>query len=97
MKKQRVPPWVDKEAIAAIYKEARRVSMVTGVPHHVDHVIPLAGKFVSGLHVHTNLAIVPAAVNLKKYNRAAECEDPLATLGFVGKFRYMKRASSSKS
>jgi hypothetical protein len=36
---------------------------------HVDHEIPLKGKYVSGLHVETNLRIIPAVENLKKGRR----------------------------
>ncbi len=62
-------PWADSEAVRAIYAEARRISRETGVPHHVDHIIPLQGEYVSGLHVDTNLRIVEGAENLRKGNR----------------------------
>jgi hypothetical protein len=42
---------------------------ITGYAWHVDHVIPLNGKVVSGLHVWNNLAVIPAAQNLSKGNR----------------------------
>ena len=66
---QRMPPWANGAAIRAIYAEARRLTRETGIQHHVDHVIPLQGEFVTGLHVETNLQILPAADNIKKRNR----------------------------
>lgn len=42
---------------------------MTGFSWHVDHVIPLNGKVVSGLHVWNNLAVIPAAENMSKSNR----------------------------
>lgn len=64
----RTPPWADKEAIDAIYEEARALQEATGIPHHVDHIYPLRGEKVSGLHVEGNLRAVPAKVNLTKSN-----------------------------
>ena len=65
----RMPPWASGAAIRAIYAEAKRLSKETGVPHHVDHVIPLQGEYVTGLHVETNLQILSASANLAKRNR----------------------------
>lgn len=62
------PQWVDRVALSAVYAECRRLSAATGTPHHVDHVVPLAGKTVCGLHVPWNLRVVPASVNLQKGN-----------------------------
>lgn len=66
---QALPAWADIEAIKAVYEEAAKISAATNVPHHVDHDIPLRGKLVCGLHVHTNLKIIPALENLRKSNR----------------------------
>ena len=68
-KSMRTPPWSDLAAIEAIYRDCERISAETGIPHHVDHDVPLRGKLVSGLHVPLNLKIIPAAENLKKKNK----------------------------
>lgn len=67
--KQQTPGWADREKIAAIYIERERISKETGISHHVDHIVPLKGKNVCGLHVEYNLRIVPATENLKKANK----------------------------
>lgn len=65
------PAWLSKrqrDAIAAIYAEAARLTEETGIPHHVDHIVPLKGRGVCGLHVPWNLRAIPAAENLAKSN-----------------------------
>lgn len=65
----RTPTWADQKAIKAIYAEALRLTRETGIKHQVDHVIPLQGRFVSGLHIETNLQILTATANHEKFNR----------------------------
>ena len=65
----RTPPWADIKKIKAVYIEASRITKETGIPHEVDHIIPLQGEFVSGLHVHTNLQILTREQNRSKGNR----------------------------
>ncbi len=70
-KLQRTPKWLTREDLAeikGIYAEARRREKETGEPHHVDHVYPLQGRLVSGLHVPSNLQILSARENLTKNN-----------------------------
>lgn len=63
------PHWADIDAITAIYAEARRLTDTTGVPHDVDHIVPLQGRGVCGLHVPWNLQPIPARENRAKQNR----------------------------
>jgi hypothetical protein len=65
------PPWLTEKQlhdITVIYTACTKVSKRTGKPHHVDHVIPLQGENICGLHVPWNLAIIPAKMNLSKSN-----------------------------
>lgn len=65
------PIWACKQAIVSVYAEADRRTRKTGVPHHVDHVIPLKHPLVCGLHVEFNLQAIPAVDNLRKHNSFA--------------------------
>jgi hypothetical protein len=64
-----MPAWADPEAIKAVYVEAARLTAETGIPHEVDHTIPLLGENVSGLHVAENLRAIPRLDNRRKGNR----------------------------
>ena len=61
-KAKRIPPWANLEAIKAIYQEAA----IKGLT--VDHVVPLRGKYVSGLHVENNLQLLTKSENSRKGN-----------------------------
>lgn len=57
--------------INVIYEESKRISKKTGVPMHVDHIVPLCGmkdgkQVVCGLHAPWNLRIISARENVKK-------------------------------
>lgn len=67
--KRATPPWADMEAIKAVYAEADRLTVATGVEHHVDHIVPLKGELVCGLHVHWNLQPLPWRDNISKKNK----------------------------
>lgn len=66
--RQATPAWADLGAIQQFYRVAKTMEDMTGEKWHVDHVYPLRGKFVCGLHVPENLRVIQASVNLAKYN-----------------------------
>jgi hypothetical protein len=71
-KLKRVPCWLtdtDFKEIKQIYLNAKEQSDKEGKKYHVDHIIPLRGKYVSGLHVPSNLRILLAEENLVKSNK----------------------------
>jgi hypothetical protein len=61
-KLQRTPLWYSSAAVAAIYKELKP-------GYHIDHIVPLQGEFVSGLHWAHNLQMLPASANCSKGNK----------------------------
>lgn len=74
-KRKRTPPWLTEEhhrQIEVEYALAVWCSKVMNVPYHVDHMVPLQGKTVCGLHVPWNLQVIPASDNLSKYNSFIE-------------------------
>jgi len=67
-----VPNWIttkQRKEIRAIYLHAADCRAVTGEEYHVDHIIPLKGETVCGLHVPWNLQVLPADVNTSKSNK----------------------------
>jgi hypothetical protein len=71
-KDQRTPVWANKDLIEVFYIKAKFMEWFTGDKYHVDHIIPLRGKLVSGLHVENNLQVIPAKENLSKNNKFME-------------------------
>jgi hypothetical protein len=63
------PPWVDREALRLIQYRARCLTELTGIPHEVDHIVPLNHPNVCGLTVPWNLEVVPSAANAAKSNK----------------------------
>lgn len=62
LKHKATPKWADIEKIRQIYKNCPE-------GFHVDHIIPLKGKDICGLHIETNLQYLPASENIRKSNK----------------------------
>lgn len=60
--KRATPSWANLEKIMQIYMQCPK-------GYHVDHIIPLRGKDICGLHIESNLQYLPASENIKKGNR----------------------------
>lgn len=71
-KKQRTPKWLTLDDIW-IMKQAYELAVLRtymfGFKWHVDHILPLNGELVSGLHVPANLQVLPGRVNIQKRNK----------------------------
>ncbi len=66
------PPWLTKqdfEQIKELYEITKAFKLYTGEEYHVDHIIPLQGENVCGLHVPWNLQVISAKENLSKHNK----------------------------
>jgi hypothetical protein len=61
----RTPKWANLERIREVY-----ASRIPG--EHVDHIIPIRGETVCGLHVENNLRVISAEENLRKSNKLIE-------------------------
>lgn len=69
LKSEATPSWANKVEVRKIYVEAKTLTKSTGVQHDVDHIIPLKGRNVCGLHVESNLRVITADENRRKSNQ----------------------------
>jgi hypothetical protein len=66
--KQATPKWANLEQMNETYQLAKQLTESTGIQHDVDHIVPLRGRTVCGLHCQANLQPLPHEDNMKKRN-----------------------------
>lgn len=66
--KKAQPPWANKKQLDRIYMLAKWADKFTDEPLEIDHIIPLNGEVISGLHTPENLQILPRSQNRAKSN-----------------------------
>jgi hypothetical protein len=73
-----IPRWLtdgDWMEIKSIYLQAIHLTQASGSRFVVDHIYPLRGKTVSGLHVPSNLRVISEEENRKKYNKMLDTDE----------------------
>ena len=73
--RQATPKWLTAEhklEIRMKYRLAIELSRRLGTPHAVDHIVPLQGEEVCGLHVPWNMEVITQEENLKKSNKLVD-------------------------
>lgn len=63
------PRWASQEAVVDVYRRRVLIEKQTGVPHEVDHIVPIINRRVCGLHCEFNLRVIPASENRSKSNK----------------------------
>jgi hypothetical protein len=66
---QATPRWYEPGLIKQIYFKRDELSQLWGITLHVDHIVPLQGENVCGLHCWDNLQLLEASINLSKNNK----------------------------
>jgi hypothetical protein len=68
LKKNATPIWSNSKYIKLFFDMAQEAQIETGKSYHVDHIVPLKSKYVTGFHCEDNLQVLPSEENLIKHN-----------------------------
>jgi len=68
-KQQRTPKWAIEDIIKVFYFMSEHLGRIMNEKYHVDHIIPLKGENITGLHTHNNLQVITAKENMTKNNK----------------------------
>lgn len=74
-KKMATPKWANSFFIIEAYRLAKDRELATNIKWHVDHIAPLAGKIVCGLHLESNLQVISMSINQKKSASFSSIDD----------------------
>jgi 5-methylcytosine-specific restriction endonuclease McrA len=77
--REATPAWLlkpERLQMRELYVQARKLTAVTGERYVVDHIVPLRGESVCGLHVPWNLRVITQDENLKKSNKLVDPTPP---------------------
>jgi 5-methylcytosine-specific restriction endonuclease McrA len=77
--REATPVWLTKDErlkMRELYVQARKLTALTNEQYVVDHIVPLQGETVCGLHVPWNLRVITQEKNLKKSNKLVDPETP---------------------
>jgi 5-methylcytosine-specific restriction endonuclease McrA len=78
--REATPAWITKQEriqMRALYVQARKLTEITGEQYVVDHIVPLRGETVCGMHVPWNLRVITQEENLQKSNKLVDPTQPL--------------------
>ena len=77
--REATPKWLTKGErlqMRDLYVQARKMTELTREQYVVDHIVPLRGEEVCGLHVPWNLRVITQDENLKKSNKLVDPTTP---------------------
>lgn len=63
------PSWADHTLMNEVYNLSKQLTKSTGIQHDVDHIVPIKGRTVCGLHCQSNLQAIPHSDNMAKLNK----------------------------
>lgn len=72
LEKQAMPKWLTRNHLQQIeewYQAAKSVQWLSIEPLHIDHIVPINGENVCGLHVPWNLQVLTRTENIRKSNK----------------------------
>lgn len=93
---RRTPDWADVDLIRKVYEYCAALNTFGKAGFHVDHIYPIRGKTVSGLHVALNLQVLPGFQNMAKGNRVSSNLDKVCPCILTDEFKHWLSLENEK-